>query len=84
MAYLQPQDTNTDVEIKHLEKPSEIRQVETPETVLTDTVQPDTSDAQDTADRNPGVSAWNAQQEYIQSGIVAASLAVINSASEGL
>ncbi len=81
MAYLQPQDTNTDVEIKHLENPSEIRQVET---VLTDTVQPDTSDAQDTADRNPGVSVWDAQQEYIQSGTVAASLAVINSASEGL
>ena len=87
MAYLQPQDIN--VERQHLKKASETKQAEKPHIELTDTAQPDVSeknsnDARDNANRNPSASHNNTPQEYIQSGIVAASLAVINSASEGL
>lgn len=89
MAYLQPQDT--DVETHHLEKSSETKQAEKPQIELTDTAQPDVSeknsiDARDTADRNPSVSYDDTLQEYsyIQSGIMAASLAVIDSASKKL
>ena len=89
MAYLQPQDADTDVEIQRLEKPSEIKQVETPQIELTDTVEQgrsekNSSDSKDTADRNPSVSDNSIQQEYIQSGKVAIPLAVIDSAPEGL
>ena len=81
MAYLQPQDT--EVEIQRLEKPSEIKQVETPQIELTDTVQPDaseknSSESEDTADRVPGVSASGDRQQSTVSSMLVVPLAVIN------
>ena len=68
MAYLQPQDT--EVERQYLEKSSEIKQIETPQIESSNTVQPDaleknSSDSEDTADMNPGVSHSDTPLEYI-------------------
>ena len=82
MAYLQPQDT--EVEIQHIGKSLEIKQVEKPQIELTDTVQPDASEknssnSEDTADRVPGVSDSGAQQRNTVNSILVVPLAVINS-----
>ena len=86
MAYLQPHDTDTELEIQHLEKPLEDRQVETPKIELTDIVQPDafqknSSDRKDNADMNPDVSDGDTTQKWIQSGKLVAPLVVIDSTS---
>ncbi|MDE0484657.1 MAG: hypothetical protein OXI67_18930 [Candidatus Poribacteria bacterium] len=68
MAYLQPQDTDTELEIQHLERPLDNKQVETSQIELTDTVQPEeknSSDTTDNADMNPGVSHSDTPLEYI-------------------
>ena len=82
MAYLQPQDT--EVEIQHIGKSSEIKQVEKPQIELTDTVQPDASEknssnAEDAADKVPDVSDSGAQQRNTVNSILVVPLAVINS-----
>ncbi|MCE2401773.1 hypothetical protein J4G08_12920 [Candidatus Poribacteria bacterium] len=87
MAYLQPQDTDTNVEIQRLEKPSEIKQVETPQIEFTDIAQPEaseknSSDSKSTTDRVPGVTDSGAQQRNTVSSMLVIPLAVINSVSK--
>ena len=87
MAYLQPQDTDTNVEIQRLEKPSEIKQVETPQIEFTDTAQPEaseknSSDSKSTTDRVPGVTDSGAQQRNTVSSMLVIPLAAINSVSK--
>ncbi len=76
MEYLQPHNTDTELERQHLEKPSDIRQIETPQIELPDASEKNSSDVRNKVDRNPGVSDSSAQQNTVNV-LVTVPLAVI-------
>lgn len=62
MAYLQRVDTDPRVEIQHMEKPSEAKQIETPQIDLTDTEQPDASEKN--SDDSETMSDFSSTQQH--------------------
>jgi hypothetical protein len=65
MVYLQPMDTDPEVEIQHLQEPSETEQIETPQIELSDTEQLDVSD--NSSDHSETISNVSGTQQHTQS-----------------